>query len=141
MKSIVRENSLCVFATVNENAVPHCSLMAYAIDDRCREIYMATLKNTQKFKNLQTNSAVSLLVDTRDMKSSQQVRALTINGVYQSMENENTKTQMMNKLLTRHPHLKDFFSNADTVFLCIKLRSFLLLNDISESHYFEIDDA
>lgn len=151
MQSIAKENSLCVLATVNEKAVPHCSLMAYAIDDQCREIYMATLRTTRKFKNLQANSAVSLLVDTRDMKidrqvrdrqaRSLQIRALTINGVYQSIENENTKTQMMNKLLKRHPHLKDFFSHADIVFLCIKLRSFQLLNNVSESHYVEINDA
>ncbi len=101
---------------------------------------MATLKNTRKFKNLQKNSEVSLLIDTRDMKTYRPIRALTINGVYQPIKNENTKTQIMNKLLKRHPHLKDFFSHAYIVFLCIKLRSFLLLNDVSESHYVKIKD-
>jgi nitroimidazol reductase NimA-like FMN-containing flavoprotein (pyridoxamine 5'-phosphate oxidase superfamily) len=141
MQSIAKENSLCVLATVNEKAAPHCSLMAYAIDDACRELYMATQKSTQKYKNLQQNPAVSLLIDTRGMQLREQIRALTINGVYQSIENEKTKTQIMNKLLKRHPHLKDFFSHADIVFLCIKLRSFLLLNDVSESHYVQINDA
>ena len=139
MKSIAKENTLCVLATVNENAAPHCSLMAYATDDRCGEIYMATLRNTGKFENLQKNSEVSLLIDTRDMKTYRPIRALTINGVYQSIENEKTKTQIMNKLLKRHPNLKDFFSHTDIVFLCIKLRSFLLLNDVSESHYAEVE--
>ena len=91
MKSIAKENSLCVLATVNENAAPHCSLMAYAIDDQCREIYMATLTSSRKFRNLQKNSAVSLLIDTRGMEIYHQIRALTINGVYQSIENEKTK--------------------------------------------------
>lgn len=144
MESIAKENSLCVLATVNEKPAPHCSLMAYAIDDQCREIYMATLRTTRKFKNLQKNSEVSLLIDTRDMEIDHQIRALqiralTISGVYQPIENETTKTQIRNKLLKRHPHLKDFFSHADIVFLCIKLRSFLLLNNVSESHYAEVE--
>ncbi|MDA3895073.1 MAG: pyridoxamine 5'-phosphate oxidase family protein [Desulfobacteraceae bacterium] len=141
MKSIAKENSLCVLATVNEDAEPHCSLMAYAIDDACRELYMATGKSTQKYKNLQKNPTVSLLIDTREMQFREQTRALTISGVYQPIENEKTKTQIRSKLLKQHPHLKDFFSHADIVFICIKLRSFLLLNNVSESHYVEINDA
>ena len=61
--------------------------------------------------------------------------------INKSIENEKTKKQIMNKLLNRHLNLKDFFSHADIVFLQIKLRSFLLLNDVSESHYVKINDA
>ena len=138
MKAIARENSMCVLATVSADAIPHCSLMAYTIDEACQEIYMATQPSTRKYKNLQQNPAVSLLIDTRETQLRQQIRALTVEGVCQTVDNEKSKTQVMNKLLKRHPHLKDFFSHSDIVFLCIKLRSFLLLNDVSESHYAEI---
>ena len=141
MKAIAKENSMCVLATVSADAIPHCSLMAYTTDEACREIYMATQKSTQKYKNLQQNPAVSLLIDTRETQFHQQIRAMTVDGVYQSTDNEKSKIHILKKLLERHPHLKDFFSHADIVFLCIKLRSFLLLNDVSESHYVKIDDA
>ena len=65
MKKIVKDKDVCVLATVMDN-VPHCSLMSYATDDDCREIYMMTHKQTKKYRNLLQNVKVSLLIDTRE---------------------------------------------------------------------------
>ena len=69
MKAVVREKDICVLATVSGDK-PHCSLMAYAADDDCREIYMVTHRKTNKYKNLKENPAVSLLIDTREERCS-----------------------------------------------------------------------
>ncbi len=44
---------------------PHCSLMSYAVNEDCREIYMMTFRSTRKYENLLSNPVVSLLVDNR----------------------------------------------------------------------------
>ena len=64
MKQLAMEKTICVLATVAGNK-PYCSLMAYATDENCTEIYMATQRSTQKFRNLAANPAVppSLLAD------------------------------------------------------------------------------
>jgi len=140
MKALVKEKDICVLATASADAVPHCSLMAYICDEACRKIYMATHRSTKKYKNLQQNQAVSLLIDSRDINPRQQVQALTVTGVYRTIDSEREKEQVKTQLLDRHPHLIDFIDHPDTAILGIKLQSFLLLNGISESHFASLND-
>ena len=51
IRELIQSGKTCVLATVSEGQ-PHCSLMSYAADENGREIYMATLSNTKKYKNL-----------------------------------------------------------------------------------------
>lgn len=65
MKKLLKSKDTCVLATASGNE-PHCSLMSYAVNDDCREIYMMTFRSTRKYENLLSNPVVSLLVDTRE---------------------------------------------------------------------------
>ena len=65
MKNFIKNKNICVLSTVSDNK-PYCSLMAYISDASCEEIYMVTHKNTTKFRNLQKNPSVSLLIDSRE---------------------------------------------------------------------------
>ena len=108
IQKMISENKVCVMATVS-NGAPHCSLMSYTTDKECREIYMATLKDTKKYRNLIANPAVSLLVDTRDLDPRGKTRALTVTGVFQTIENDKRIAEIREALLTKHPELKDYF--------------------------------
>lgn len=141
MKALVKEKDICVLATASTDAVPYCSLMAYVCDDACRRIYMATHRSTKKYKNLQQNPAVSLLIDSRETNSRQQIQALTVTGVYQPVDSEREKEQVKTRLLDRHPHLIDFMAHPHTVILSIKVQSFLLLNGITQSHFASLNDG
>ena len=65
MKALARDQSICVLATIT-GLQPYCSLMAYVTNRKCSVIYMVTHKQTQKYKNLIENPAVSILIDNRD---------------------------------------------------------------------------
>jgi nitroimidazol reductase NimA-like FMN-containing flavoprotein (pyridoxamine 5'-phosphate oxidase superfamily) len=65
IKILIKSKDICVLSTVS-GGDPHCSLMSYVTDDTCREFYMITLTKTKKYRNLKGNSAVSLLIDTRE---------------------------------------------------------------------------
>ena len=137
MKALAKQKDICVLATVSEGK-PHCSLMAYATDDDCREIYMVTQKGTKKYKNLIENPSVSLLIDTREEQAASrplQAKALTIAGLFQEIDNEGKKRLARTRLLERHPHLAGFIDQADTELLCIKATSFQLLNGLKEAHF------
>jgi nitroimidazol reductase NimA-like FMN-containing flavoprotein (pyridoxamine 5'-phosphate oxidase superfamily) len=140
MQQLAREKDICVLATAS-GGTPHCSLMAYVIDDGCREIYMATFKKTTKFKNLTENPDVSLLIDTREEHAGplrSEAKAMTVDGTFQKIDDESKKHRMRVKLLERHPHLKDFLAHPDAEVFCIKIRSFLLLDGLTEAHFEEI---
>jgi nitroimidazol reductase NimA-like FMN-containing flavoprotein (pyridoxamine 5'-phosphate oxidase superfamily) len=137
MKALVREKDICVLATVSGDK-PHCSLMAYAADDDCREIYMVTHRETNKYKNLKENPAVSLLIDTREERSSTpgfKARALTVSGVFQEIDREDKREGVRARLLERHPNLGAFLDNPDAEMLCIQVKSFLLLDGLTNAHY------
>ena len=140
MKALMKEKDICVLSTVSEDAIPHCSLMAYAADEKCREIYMATHNTTKKYKNLLHNSSVSLLIDSREITPCQQAQALTVSGVFQPIDDANKRDRVESHLLRQHPHLKDFVKNSDTVMICIKVQSFLLLNGLTDSHFVNLKD-
>ena len=140
MKEMVRKKDLCVLATAAGNT-PHCSLMAYVTDPDCREIYMATQKNTLKYRNLVANPPVSLLIDTRDEHPADDrpfKKALTVDGVFHQIDDPAGEASARGNLLERHPHLKAFLDRPETEVFAIRITSFLLLDGIMKSHYEEI---
>jgi nitroimidazol reductase NimA-like FMN-containing flavoprotein (pyridoxamine 5'-phosphate oxidase superfamily) len=140
MKQLAREKDICVLATVS-GGMPHCSLMAYVVDEGCREIYMATFKNTTKFSNLMKNPDVSLLIDTREEHAGPlrpEAKAMTVDGTFQEIEDEDRKNRIRVKLLEKHPHLESFLAHPDAEVFCIKIRSFLLLDGLTDAHFEEI---
>ena len=137
MKTLARQRNLCVLATVS-GGDPHCSLMAYATDKDCQEIYMVTQKGTKKYKNLISNPSVSILIDTRaeqDISQPLQAKALTIAGMFQEIDDERKRKLVRTRLVERHPYLAGFIDQTDTELICIKATSFLVLNGLQEAHF------
>ena len=140
MKKIVKDKDVCVLATVMDN-VPHCSLMSYAPDRGCREIYMMTRKGTKKFRNLAANRTVSLLIDTREEDCGAdraRIKALTVSGVFSPIGDKAKKKLVRQKLLKRHPQLKPFAQDADTEVFAVKVKSFQLLDGVKDSYFVKV---
>lgn len=134
IQKIILENRVCVMATVSGDA-PHCSLMSYATDGECREIYMATLKDTKKYRNLIANPSVSLLIDTRNSDEKGKTRALTVTGVFQDAGNDKRITTIREALLKKHPDLKDFFNNPDARIVVVKATALQLLDGVTDAYF------
>ena len=134
MQKLACDNNICVLATARDNK-PHCSLMAYVTDDRCREIYMVTRKNSQKYHNLKANRSVSLLIDTRGVGPSSKTQALTVSGQFEPIAGKAAKQQACLRLIDSHPHLQDLLRNPDAVILRVKIEAFLLLDGPSDAYY------
>lgn len=123
-----------VLATVSGGR-PHCSLMVYATDDACREIYMVTHRNTRKFRNLQENAQVSILVDSRGETDGQPTRAMTIEGVYEPFDENVGRESARRRLLSLHPELQSFMANPEAEVIRIRIRSFQLLNGLTDARF------
>lgn len=137
IQKMISENKVCVMATVADG-VPHCSLMSYAAGNDCREIYIATLKDTRKYRNLIANPTVSLLIDTRDTSVQGKTRALTVTGVVQAIDNDQKIKAIRNILIKTHPDLKDFFNHPDARIVVIKATALQLLDNVTESYFEEV---
>ncbi len=139
MKNFVIKKNICVLATVSDHK-PYCSLMAYITDATCEEIYMVTHKNTTKFKNLQRNPCVSLLIDSRETQPRSNAQALTIDGVFTSLTDENKKQKIRGRMLESFPPMKAFIHHPEAELIRIKINSFLLLDGLEESHFISMKD-
>jgi nitroimidazol reductase NimA-like FMN-containing flavoprotein (pyridoxamine 5'-phosphate oxidase superfamily) len=131
MKALARSKTLCALATI-AGSKPYCSLMAYATDEECREVYMATRRDTQKFRNLTENTSVSLLIDTRETLPRRQAQALTVEGVCAPIVD---KDRARARLLEKNPHLEEFLAHPECVLLRVEIKSFLLLKGLTEAHH------
>ncbi|MFH1626185.1 MAG: pyridoxamine 5'-phosphate oxidase family protein [Pseudomonadota bacterium] len=134
MKSLLQKKDMCVLATTS-GGKPHCSLMAYVTDEDCREVYMVTHRTTKKYANVIENPSISLLIDTRGEEDRSHAQALTVDGVFQRIENEQEMGFAMARLLKAHPHLGEFAEHPDADILRIKITSFLLLDGLTDAHY------
>jgi general stress protein 26 len=141
MKDIVKGNDLCVLATVSEGK-PHCSLMSYISDEKGQEIYLISHKQTKKYVNLMKNPKVSLLIDTREEKKGQRridIKALTVSGEFQTINDSVKKDLIRTKFLRKHPHLTDFLNDPGAEIFSIKIKSFQLLNGVKNTFFETID--
>lgn len=141
IKELIRSNDVCVLATV-AGAAPHCSLMSYAATEDGREIYMVTHKNTKKFKNLEGNPGVSLLIDSRETDRGEKrhtAKALTVTGTYEKVEDELKTGEICRRLLDRHPHLKDFIGDPQARFILVRVKAFQLLEGVADAYFEEVN--
>jgi nitroimidazol reductase NimA-like FMN-containing flavoprotein (pyridoxamine 5'-phosphate oxidase superfamily) len=134
MKQMVMDEKYCVLATAMNN-MPHCSLMAYAVGEDCKKIYMVTQKNSEKYRNLTNNSSVSLLIDTRGNKNEKTAKALTISGLFSKIDDKKTLSEVKNRLKTRHPELEVFLNNESSCVFAVEIQSFLLLDGFTDAHF------
>jgi nitroimidazol reductase NimA-like FMN-containing flavoprotein (pyridoxamine 5'-phosphate oxidase superfamily) len=141
MKDIVRSNDLCVLATVSEGK-PHCSLMSYISGEEGNEIYLISHRQTKKYANLMENPTVSLLIDTREEKKSQRrvdIKALTVNGEFQPINDPWKRDLIHKKFLKIHPHLADFLNDPGAEIFSVRIKSFQLLDGVKNAFFETMD--
>jgi hypothetical protein len=63
---------------------------------------------------------------------------MTVSGAFERLEDNQKSARVRARLLSRHPHLKEFLDHPDSEVLCIKIHSFLLLDGITDSHFEEV---
>ena len=137
IKQLVKDEKFCVLATVSDNR-PYCSLMAYISEEDCRKIYMATFRNTVKYRNLTENPMVSLLIDTRTKtfdNDINEMKALTITGKFAEVRKGSRRMEVHDMLLQKHPYLGVFLDSPESCLFSVEVHSFLLLNGFTDSYY------
>lgn len=141
IRELIESNDVCVLATV-AGAGPHCSLMSYVATEDGREIYMITHKNTKKYKNMEGNPVVSLLIDSRETdrgENRQRAKALTVTGAYEKVKDEAKSGEIRRRLLERHPHLKDFIEDPQAQFILVRVKAFQLLEGVADAYFEEVN--
>lgn len=109
--------------------------MAYTVGEDCKKIYMVTSKDSAKYRNLQTNDLVSLLIDTRGNQQEKSAKAVTVTGRFKTIDDEETLSRVRKDLVSRHPLLAVFLSDALSCVFSIEIDSFLLLDGFTDAYF------
>jgi len=141
MKTLLKNNSMCVLATSAEDR-PHCSLMAYVADEEARTVYMVTRRSSRKYRNMERNPHVSILVDTRTVQGDRaKIQALTVSGVFSPLHEASERASALGRIMTGHPHLASLLKQPDIEVIAVQVTSFLLLDGAVESHFETMDHS
>jgi uncharacterized protein YhbP (UPF0306 family) len=132
IRNLLRSQALAVLATAGRRS-PYCTLVGFAFTTNLRTLVFATVRDTRKFKNIEADGAVSLLIDSRtnsigDFKNA---AALTVLGT--AAEVTGAKRGPYRRLyLKRHPHLRDFIDSPNTALVAVTVERYIIVQRFQE---------
>lgn len=128
VRQLLNEQKVGILATINSNK-PYTSIVGFAATDDLKTIYFGTPVATLKFRNIQDNPNVSILIDNRKNLGSDfsKAAALTCMGIASS-EDDSPDHLGINHLINRHPELKTFFNSPSCkiIKICVSKYSLVL---------------
>ena len=138
---ILLGNYLCVLCTC-KNDIPDASLILYICDDRCTALYMLTLEETAKYRNIAGNRHVSLLIDTRDAlhEKTAQTEAMTIHGDASIVLDPDTARELIGQLISRHDKLSNLANNKSVRVIEVLIRNILYLENVDKVRDINLPD-
>ncbi len=132
IKNITDTSSLAVLAT-ERCGLPHTSLTGYLLSKDFKCLYFFTPKNTKKYKNIEFNPNVSIIIDNRDTKIDKKssINAVTIIGKASIIEKP-TKN-LIYKFLIKNPELEEFTKPDLNVLLKVKINQYILVSKFQQT--------
>jgi len=98
VKQLLQGRYIASFASHNSNGSIHIVAVWFRFDGA--DIYVATSSHSRKARNLQTNSAVSLMIDSRDPTASYGVTIVGIAHVLSGESSRNHNAEIHRKYLS-----------------------------------------
>jgi uncharacterized pyridoxamine 5'-phosphate oxidase family protein len=132
VSDLLRGQKTGVLATCSNN-IPHLSVVGFAFSPDLKRIFFATPFATIKFKNIQQNPSVELLLDNRkniaDDFSNAVACACAGRAAEVSGDSRNFAHQLM---LEKHPELVDFLRSPTCSIIEIRIFRYSLVKRFQE---------
>ena len=116
------------FAVLNSlgNGLPYSNLVSFAIGEDLRSLIFVTDRNTRKYKNIQENGNISLLIDNRTNQPSDVLQAIAITVIGTAREETENRSSLQAVFLTRHPHLQQFADNSNNAMILVTISEYII---------------
>lgn len=132
IRALCAEQYIAVLCTQYQGQ-PFGNLVAFAISDDYRYLCFPTDRNTRKFRNLDADPRVALLIDSRhgypdDLRDA---HALTVSGRV-VMPDDTVQSSLRATFLVRHPQFHAFMALPTTVLMVIMAAQYDLVSDFEQ---------
>jgi len=137
---ILNTSGFAVLATEG-NGQPHASLIAITPIGSCTQLVFATYRNTLKYRNIENNSKVALLIENErvNKKNLRERIVLTIIGHTEEISIKKNEA-VYQAHLKRHPEMKTFMLSSDCALIMITAQSYQVVNGIDDIRWITTND-
>jgi len=125
LREIVSTQYFAVLNTIGQG-LPYSNLVSFAATDDLRSLVFVTGRNTRKYRNIQDNHNISLLIDNRTNKPSDTSQAIAIAAIGIAREEIDNKSLLRDIFLARHPQLRHFVDAPDNAIMLVIIRLYIV---------------
>lgn len=126
LKELLSSQMLAALAT-QSNGQPYNCLVAIAPTEDLKHLLFSTFRHTRKYREIQADSRVSILVDSRSNSESDFSDAMAVTATGRAVEaDESERERLLEIYLARHPHLVDFAGSPDSALVRIDVEEYIL---------------
>jgi nitroimidazol reductase NimA-like FMN-containing flavoprotein (pyridoxamine 5'-phosphate oxidase superfamily) len=125
LREVLGTQYFAVLNTVGQG-LPYSNLVSFATTEDLRQLVFATGRNTRKYRNMEENPSISLLIDNRANQPSDTLQAIAITVVGTAREEIDDRSIFQAILLARHPQLQHFFEAPDSAIMVVTVREYMV---------------
>lgn len=121
-----------VLATT-ENGQPYLSLMAFATTSDLQYLLVATYRATRKYRNIEADPRVALLVDNRTNQPTDTEQAMAVTALGAAKEvGAAEKDRFLQIYLAKHPHLEKFVTSPECTLIEVEVERYFVVSNFQE---------
>jgi len=121
-----------VLATT-ENGQPYLSLMAFATTSDLQYLLVVTYRATRKYRNIEADPRVALLVDNRTNQPTDTEQAMAVTALGAAKEvGAAEKDRFLQIYLAKHPHLEKFVTSPECALIEVEVERYFVVSNFQE---------
>ncbi len=125
LREVVSTQYFAVLNTIDQG-LPHSNLVAFAATQDLGSLVFVTGRNTRKYRNIQDNHNISLLIDNRTNRPSDTSQAIAIAAIGIAREEIDNRSLLRDIFLARHPQLSHFVEAPDNAIMLVTIRKYIV---------------
>ena len=125
LREIVSTQYFAVLNTIGQG-LPHSNLVSFAATEDLKSLVFVTSRNTRKYRNIQDNHSISLLIDNRTNRPSDTSQAIAIAAIGIAREEIDNRSLLRDIFLARHPQLRHFVEAPDSAIMLVTIRKYIV---------------
>jgi len=125
LEKVLNTQYFAVLNTLGEG-LPYSNLVSFAVTENLRALVFVTSRNTRKYRNIQENKNISLLIDNRTNRPSDVSQAIAITAIGTACEEVENRSSLQAIFLARHPKLKQFVDDPNNAIMLITVSEYII---------------
>ncbi len=140
LSNILRNQRIAVLG-VSRNDDPYSCLVAFVATEDLRNLIFATMRARKKYRYMEANPRVSLMIDNREHKPTDYTDTTSITVVGTAQEIRDTeRSDYAALLLRKHPALTDFVESEDAAIMEVQVRDMYVVDNFESVKKISFDN-